>query len=260
MGKIETVRYKAIIAFDGTYFSGFQIQPNERTVQGELEKALKTINKDTFIRLHPSGRTDAGVHAQAMVFHFDFPNSIPRKGLFKALNALTPSDISLNHLERVANDFHARYHAEGKTYTYRVDNNVVQNPFTRNFVLHHPYKMDEKKAQQALDVLVGTHDFTSFCSVKTDKKNKVRTVYEASVEVDKETREWLFTFSGDGFLYNMIRIIMGTVLPIADGRQEISSMEEILNTKDRNAAGQTISANGLCLEKVHYEIENFSKK
>lgn len=253
----ETIRYKATIAYDGANFSGFQIQPNERTVQGELEKSLKTINKDEFVRIHPSGRTDAGVHAQAMVFHFDFPTSIPKEGLFKALNALTPSDISLNNLEHVADDFHARYHAKGKTYTYRVDNQAVQNPFIRNYVLHHPYTIDLKKAQQSLDVLVGTHDFTSFCSTKTDKEDKTRTVYQASVEVDKETKEWLFTFSGDGFLYNMIRIIMGTVLSIADGRREVSSMESILKARDRSAAGQTISANGLRLEEVHYEMKNF---
>lgn len=255
MAEVKTARYMATIAYDGTFFAGFQIQPNGRTVQGEIEKALKTINKDTFVRIHPSGRTDAGVHAQAMVFHFDFPSSIPTEGLFKALNVLTPSDISLNQLKRVANDFHARYHAKGKTYTYRVDNNAIRNPFTRNYMLHHPYPLNVKKAQQALNILVGTHDFTSFCSTKTDKKDKVRTLYEASVEVDEKTKEWVFTFSGDGFLYNMIRIIMGTVLPIADGRKDLSTMEEILMLKDRTTAGQTISANGLCLKKVHYVMK-----
>lgn len=248
-------RYKATIAYDGTFFSGFQIQPNERTVQGELEKALKTINKDTFVRIHPAGRTDASVHARAMVFHFDFPNKIPVNGLFKALNALIPPDISLNQLEPIADDFHARYHAAGKTYTYRVDNNSVHNPFTRNHVLHHPYEMNIKKAQQALDVLVGTHDFTSFCSTKTDKEDKTRTIYQASVEEKKTSKEWVFTFSGDGFLYNMIRIIMGTVLSIADGREKVSSMEHILNAKNRSAAGPTISAKGLCLEEVQYEMK-----
>ena len=256
MKNIETVRYKATISYDGTNFSGFQIQPHERTVQGELEKALKTINKEKFIRIHPSGRTDSGVHARAMVFHFDFPNSIPREGLFKAINVLTPADLSLHHLEAVANDFHARYHAKGKTYTYRVDNQKIHNPFTRNHVLHHPYSMDIKRAQLALDVLVGTHDFTSFCSTKTDKEDKVRTIYEARVEIDEGTREWIFTFVGDGFLYNMIRIIIGTVLAIADGRREVSTMTEILNAKKRGAAGPTISPKGLYLEEVHYDTED----
>lgn len=260
MESSKEIRYKATIAYDGTNFSGFQIQPKERTVQGELEKALKTINKNQFIRIHPAGRTDTGVHAMAMVFHFDFPTSIPKQGVFKAMNALLPSDITLNRLELVVNEFHARYHAVGKTYTYRVDNNPLANPFTRNYVLHHPYPMDAARAQEAMDFLVGTHDFTSFCSMKTDKDDKTRTVYEASVKVDEATNEWVFTFSGDGFLYNMIRIIVGTVLPIADGRQKASTMDEILKATDRNAAGQTISPNGLRLEEVHYDMEPYKVK
>lgn len=253
MTKMNTVRYKATISYDGTEFSGFQIQPNGRTVQGEMEAALKTINKDEFIRIHPAGRTDAGVHALAMVIHFDFPASIPTPGLFKALNALTPADITLIELEQVSDDFHARYHAEGKTYTYRVDNQAFPNPFTRHFVLHHPYEMDLVRTQKALDVLVGTHDFTSFCSEKTDKIDKVRTIYEASVKVDEAKKEWAFTFKGDGFLYHMIRIIMGTVLPIADGRREVSTMKNILLAQERGAAGQTVASCGLRLEEVYYD-------
>lgn len=253
----HSVRYKATIAYDGTEFSGFQVQPNARTVQGEIEKALKTINKDNFVRIHPAGRTDSGVHAQAMVLHFDFPQSIPKEGVFKAMNVLTPSDITLLNLERVANDFHARYHALRKTYTYRVDNNKLANPFTRNFVFHHPYKMDKLRVQKALDYLVGTHDFTSFCSAKTDKEDKVRTIYEASVEVDEEKNEWTFTFTGNGFLYHMIRIIIGTLLPIADGRREVESMKKILDAKNREAGGQTIAPNGLRLEEIYYEMDEF---
>lgn len=252
MESTEIVRYKATIAYDGTDFSGFQIQPNGRTVQGELEKALTQINKGKFTRIHPSGRTDAGVHAAEMVLHFDYTNTIPKEGLFKAMNVLTPDDLSILHLERVANDFHARYHAVGKTYSYRVNNNSVRNPFTRSFVLHHPYQLNQKRAAEALKVIIGTHDFTSFCSTKTDKKDKVRTVYDATVNVNEATNEWTFTFYGNGFLYNMIRIIVGTVLEIADGRREVKEMKEILEAKDRNAAGLTIGAHGLRLEKVHY--------
>lgn len=257
---MDTIRYKATIAYDGTDFSGFQVQPNTRTVQGELEKALKTINKETFVRIHPAGRTDSGVHAKAMVFHFDFPRSIPKVGIFKAVNTLTPSDITLIQLEQVTDAFHARYHALKKTYTYRVDNNALPNPFLRHFTLHHPYKMDKKKAQAALDVLIGTHDFTSFCSAKTDKENKVRTLYEARVEVDEETNEWVFIFTGDGFLYHMIRIIMGTLLPIADSRKKVEEMKKVLEAKDREAGGQTIAPNGLRLENIHYEMSHFLLK
>lgn len=245
-------RYKATIAYDGSDFSGFQIQPNGRTVQGEIEKALQTINQESFIRIHPAGRTDAGAHAQGMVIHFDFPQSIPQTGLFKALNTLVPSDISFLKLEEVAADFHARYHAKAKTYEYRVHNHSIRNVFHRKYTYQHPYPLDLEKARAALAVLVGTHDFTSFCSMKTDKEDKVRTIYDIAVDRDETTDEWVFRFHGDGFLYNMIRIIMGTVLPIADGRQEVSEMERVLKAQDRNAAGSTLAASGLCLVKVHY--------
>lgn len=252
-------RYKATLAYDGTDFSGFQIQPKGRTVQGEIEKVLAVINKDQPVRIHPAGRTDAGVHAWAMVIHFDFPKTIPEAGLLRGLNVLLPPDISVWQLAEAPSDFHARYHAVGKTYTFRVDNRPIQNPFLRNHVLHHPYEMDKERIQDALDVLIGTHDFTSFCSVKSAVTDKVRTIYEASVEVGKETDEWLFTFTGDGFLYNMIRIIMGTVLKIGDGRADVASMREILQAKDRNAAGKTIAPNGLRLDAIYYDDDELKR-
>jgi tRNA pseudouridine38-40 synthase len=212
-----TIRYKATIAYDGTDFMGFQIQPNQRTVQGELEQVLATIAQDQFIRIHPAGRTDTGVHASGMIIHFDFPNPIATDGLFRAMNALVPDDIVIKHLEIVSDAFHARYHAKAKKYTYRIFNKKLPDPFIRNFVLHHPYRMDKTRVEKALKALVGEHDFTSFCSQKTDKENKIRIIYEASVEVNEQTNEWIFTFIGNGFLYNMIRIIMGTILEIADG-------------------------------------------
>lgn len=254
MAASRLIRYKATIAYDGTNFSGFQVQPDERTVQGEVESVLKKINKEKFIRIHPAGRTDAGAHAAGMVFHFDYTNKIPRTGLFKAINTLISRDISLLVLEEVNEGFHARYHAKAKTYIYRVHNDKLRNPFNRNFAYHHPYdEINLDRAQDALKYLIGTHDFTSFCSTKTDKENKIRTIYDIRVDYDKQSKEWQFTFYGNGFLYNMIRIIMGTVLPIADGREDISKMSAILNAKDRNVAGKTLSASGLCLKRVHYE-------
>lgn len=248
----KTIRYMATVAYDGTNFAGFQIQPKERTVQGELEKVLSTITKGEFIRIQPSGRTDAGAHAKGLVLHFDFLSCIPEAGLYRAMNTLLPEDIVISELVEVSEEFHARYSPSRKLYTYRVDNNKMRNPFTRQYVYHHPYEMNLKRAQEALDILIGTHDFTSFCSTKTDKEDKTRTLYRADIDWDKELNEWIFTFEGDGFLYNMIRIIMGTVLPIADGRQPVHSMAEILEKRDRTAAGPTLSAKGLCLEKVIY--------
>lgn len=252
MAVTHTIRYKATIAYDGTDFSGSQFQLNGRTVQGEIEKALESINKGSFVRIHPAGRTDAGTHARGLVFHFDFPGSIPKEGLFRAINTLIPADISLLELEEAADDFHARYHAKAKTYVYKVHNDSVRDPFHRRFVHQHPYPLDLERTKAALDILIGTHDFTSFCSTKAAVEDKVRTIYDITVEIDEASKIWTFTFYGDGFLYNMIRIIMGTVLPIADGRKDVSEMERVLKARDRNVAGPTASSCGLCLMKVHY--------
>lgn len=257
---VETVRYKATIAYDGTEYSGFQVQDNAQTIQGEIETVLKRINKNQSIRIHPSGRTDAGVHAAGMVFHFDYPTSISQESLFKAMSVLLPDDISMLDLEQVEDSFHARYNAVAKTYTYRVHNHTVKNPFTRKYVLNHPYEMDEMKAKEALEFFIGTHDFTSFCSIKTVIENKVRTIYEATVSIDKVTNEWVFTFTGDGFLYNMIRIMMGTIIEISDGRMDVSELSKILEAQDRELAGKTIGANGLRLEKVYYDEAELSNK
>lgn len=257
---VETVRYKATIAYDGTEYSGFQVQDNGRTIQGEIETVLKRINKNQSIRIHPAGRTDAGVHAAGMVFHFDYPATISQEGLFKAMSVLLPDDISMIDLEQVEDSFHARYNAVAKTYTYRVHNHTIKNPFTRKYVLNHPYEMDEKKAKEALEFFIGTHDFTSFCSIKTVIENKVRTIYEATVSVDEVTNEWVFTFTGNGFLYNMIRIMMGTIIEISDGRMNVSELSKILEAKDREFAGKTIGANGLRLEKVYYDEAELSNR
>lgn len=257
---VETIRYKATIAYDGTEYSGFQVQDNGRTIQGDIEKVLKRINKDQPIRIHPSGRTDAGVHAAGMVFHFDYPASISQEGLFKAMSVLLPDAISMLDLEQVEDSFHARYHAVAKTYTYRVHNHAIRNPFTRKYALNHPYDMDEMKVKEALHYFIGTHDFTSFCSIKTVIENKVRTIYEATVEVDEATNEWVFTFTGNGFLYNMIRIMMGTIIEISDGRMDAAEIPNIIEAQDREYAGKTISAHGLRLEKVYYDEAELSDK
>lgn len=245
-------RYKMTVAYDGTNYSGFQVQNNAKTIQGEIEKELKKIAKGEMIRVHAAGRTDAGVHAKAQIFHFDFPLHIPAKGMLKGLNAGLPGAIRITHAEIVDKEFHSRYLAKGKTYEYRVINTQIEDPFKRMYALHHRHKMNLELVREALVYFEGTHDFTSFTSAKTDKENKIRTIYEANVEVDERTNEWIFTFKGNGFLYNMIRIIMGTVLQVADGRRPISDIPKIIEAKDREAAGPTVDARGLCMVEVHY--------
>ena len=260
---MEKTRYKAIVAYDGTHFSGFQVQPNGPTIQGELEKALTKIAKGEAVRVHGAGRTDAGVHARGQVIHFDFPFYIEPTGFLITLNGSTPSEITIRGIEVVEEDFHSRYLAKGKMYQYRVDNNRFADPFLRLYTYHHRYSMNEERVQKALKHIEGTHDFTSFASTHAEVKSKVRTIYQASVSVNKDTNEWTFTFIGDGFLYNMIRILMGTLLEVADGRREADDLALIIEAKDRKAAGPTVSPVGLCMEKVYYtdqEIPGYFKE
>jgi len=245
-----------IVSYDGTNYSGFQVQDNAQTIQGDIEKTLKKIAKGEMVRIHGAGRTDAGVHAKAQVIHFDFPFHIPALGLLKGLNAGLPAAIRIIDAEIVDSSFHSRYLAKGKTYEYRIMNTAIENPFKRLYTLHHSHKMDIEQVREALTFFEGTHDFTSFTSVKTDKEKKVRTVYETSVIVDEDTNEWIFTFKGNGFLYNMIRIIMGTILQVADGRKAVSDIPKIIAAKDREAAGPTVDARGLCMVEVYYDKQS----
>lgn len=244
-------RYKVVLSYDGTNYVGFQVQENGNSIQAELNKALKKMTKGLYIPVSGSGRTDSGVHANGQVVHFDYPTSIPEANLQRALNSLLPDDICAREVSAVDNDFHARYSVVGKRYVYRVDISKFVNPFKRQYVLHHPFRVNVEKMNEALSIVLGEHDFTSFCSTKSDKESKVRTVTRA--EVLKKDDELHFVFEGTGFLYNMIRILVGTTLQIGDGLRDVSQMQHILNAQDRNAAGPTAPAHGLYLDEVFYE-------
>ena len=245
------VRYKAIISYDGTNFSGFQRQPNGRTVQSELEKTLSKMASQP-IEVHASGRTDAGVHAIGQVIHFDFPYERPLERMRYGLDTQTPDDIACRSVEIVADDFHARYLATGKTYEFRVDIGKPRSPFRRYYASYFPYSIDVKKIQQALPDLLGTHDFTSFCASGSSVEDHVRTIDEASLTVSPEGDELIFTFSGNGFLYKMIRILVGTLLKIGNGRMPVDAIPGIIAGKDRNLAGPTAHPEGLYLKEVRY--------
>ncbi|MGC6768718.1 tRNA pseudouridine(38-40) synthase TruA [Enterococcus sp. LJL128] len=246
-------RYKAVIAYDGTNYNGFQNQPNGRTVQAELEKTLKKMNNGKSITIFGSGRTDAGVHAKGQVIHFDYPEDRPLERMRYGLDTQTPEDISVRSVEKVADDFHARYHVIEKTYEFRVDIGKPRSPFRRFYASYYPYPLNLEKIQQALPELIGTHDFTSFCASGSSVDDKVRTIYEAKMTTNPAGDELLFTFRGDGFLYKMIRILVGTLLKIGNGRMAETSIAEILAAKDRNAAGPTAHPEGLYLVEVKYE-------
>lgn len=247
------VRYKAIIAYDGTNFNGFQKQPNGRTVQEEVEKTLQKMANGKEITVFGSGRTDAGVHAIGQVIHFDYPEERPLERMRFALDTQLPEDIAVRQVEIVSEEFHARYLVKEKTYQFRMDIGKPRSPFRRHYASYYPYPLDLGKIQRALPDLLGTHDFTSFCASGSSIEDKVRTIYEAKMEVNETKDELLFTFRGNGFLYKMIRILVGTLLKIGNGRLPEDSIPAIIAKKDRNAAGPTAHPEGLYLYEVKYE-------
>ncbi|MBM6616169.1 tRNA pseudouridine(38-40) synthase TruA [Bacillus suaedaesalsae] len=245
-------RIKMIISYDGSAFFGYQVQPNQRTVQSEIEGALKNMHKGSDIRIYASGRTDAGVHAVGQVIHFDSPYKIPASKWKIALNSLLPNDIAIGHAQVVTNDFHARFDVKKKEYRYKIETNQDRDVFTRNYLYHFPYTLDYLSIKEAIKYLVGTHDFTSFCSAKTEVEDKVRTIYEIEFFEDKNG-ELIFRFVGDGFLYNMIRIMVGTLLEVGQGMKKPIEILEILEAKNRQKAGKTVPGTGLYLWKVYYD-------
>lgn len=244
-------RMKATIAYDGSGFAGYQVQPNSRTVQQELMKVLETIHKGQITQVVASGRTDARVHATGQVIHFDTALTIPATGWLKALNVLLPEDIRVLTIEETDSSFHARYHTSGKTYRYKWDRSPVISPFTRNFMVHTKQRPNVEAMRRAAEAVLGTHDFSSFCAANTGVVDKVRTVRRLDFEEHGE--ELHMVIEGSGFLYNMVRIIAGTLMEIGLGRRAVDEMAGIIAAADRNEAGKTAAAHGLYLEQVEYE-------
>jgi len=244
-------KLKCTISYDGTLFSGYQIQPNKRTVQGEIEAVLQTMHKGKFIRIHSSGRTDAGVHARHQVIHFETGLHIRTENWQKALNAQLPDDIVVHDVERVDAQFHARFSAIEKEYRYFVLLTDTRDVFLRNYRYMTTDEFDDANMQEACDVFKGTHDFTAFSSARaTVKGDKVRTLYEVTFE--RRANELMFMLRGNGFLYHMVRIIVSVIL---DAGKSIVSPEEIKTmfiTKNRGNIGQTLPPQGLYLWDVKY--------
>ena len=244
-------RIKAMIAYDGSEFAGYQIQPESRTVQRELMKVLKTIHKGRVVQVVASGRTDAKVHATGQVIHFDTEFNIPPAGWLKALNVLLPEDIRVLTIEEAPDGFHARYHTSGKTYRYKWDRSTIISPFTRNYMVHLKQRPDIGAMRKAAKAIIGTHDFSCFCAANTGVVDKVRTVRRLDFEEHGE--ELHMIIEGSGFLYNMVRIIAGTLMEVGTGKLPPDTVAEIIRSQDRGAAGKTAAAHGLYLEKVEYE-------
>lgn len=244
-------RYKCIISYDGSGFSGYQVQPNKRTVQSVLEAVLTKMHKGETVRVSGSGRTDAGVHAKGQVIHFDSPLIIPEDKWEKAMNSLLPEDISVLSVVSVDESFHARFHAVGKEYRYVLHLSSKRNPFQRKFAYQYPYRLNIQAMEQASKFFLGTHDFTSFCAVKTEVEDKVRTI--ESIDFTREDELLTIRFVGNGFLYNMVRILVGTLLEVGSGERSPEDIPIILAYKDRRVSGKTAPAHGLYLWEVFYE-------
>ena len=244
-------KYKCVIAYDGTDFAGYQVQPEKRTIQSEFEAVLAQMHKGTIIKVTASGRTDSGVHAKGQVLHFESPLTFPTENWIKAFSALLPTDIIVLEVDIVPDEFHARFHTTGKEYRYIVARSKLRDPFKRNYAYHYPYPLNVEAMREAISYLIGTHDFTSFCSAKTEVVDKVRTIKEMGFE---ESDDFLvFRFVGEGFLYNMVRILVGTLLDVGSGKMSPHDMSGILDKKDRSFAGKTAPAQGLYLWKVFYK-------
>lgn len=244
-------RYKCVISYDGTFFYGYQVQPNKRTVQGELESALAKMHKVSNVRVTASGRTDTKVHAKGQVVHFDSPLNISPENWRRALNRLLPEDISIVEVDVVDNTFHARFDAVRKEYRYFIRLSDSKDPFTRFYQYRYPYEIKISEMERASKYLIGTHDFTSFCSAKTDIEDKVRTIEQ--ITFNKEDELLIISFVGTGFLYNMVRILVGTLLEVGSGRRTSQSIKETLLKKDRTTAGKTAPPQGLYLWNVFYK-------
>ena len=247
-------RILLVVAYDGTAYCGWQVQPNGDTIEAQLDRHLSELLGEP-VHVMGASRTDSGVHSRGNVAVFDMHARMPAEKIALAMNTRLPSDIKVVSSREVPLTFHPRYQQVIKTYEYRIYNNTIPDPCQRLYSLFYYWHLDEQKMQQAADVLVGTHDFSSFCTHKPEIKDHVRTIYSIRVTREEDLVKILIT--GHGFLYNMVRIIVGTLLRIGTGMLPVSAMQEILDAKDRNAACETARPEGLMLLKIEYPDAGF---
>ncbi|MDD6489951.1 MAG: tRNA pseudouridine(38-40) synthase TruA [Clostridia bacterium] len=236
--------------YDGSHFHGWQIQDNALTVQEVFQNALfKVIGENTDIK--GCSRTDSGVHANMYCVNFHTNHTIPCKRLVAALNRYLPLSVAVTDAQEVDENFHARYNCKGKEYIYKIWNSEIRNPFLDGYALHYWYKLDVDLLNEAAKHFLGSHDFTSFCTLDNREKGDfTRTVSNISLKRDGDMV--IFTIEADGFLYNMVRIIVGTLLRVAQGKIKPEQIPSIINALDRSKAGPTASPQGLYLNKVRY--------
>ena len=254
---------KLILSYDGAEFSGWQVQPDAVTVQGTLASAIGRVSGEKVLP-QGSGRTDAGVHAQAQVVTFVTESSVPTKNFLKALNDVLPTSVRVLDVAEVPADFHARHSAKAKTYRYRIYREAICPPFLARYVWHFPYPLNELAMARAAALVIGKHDFTSFAAVDPERgrdrspeqvsedepPSNVREIFSSSWQRDRE--EFIYTVRGSGFLHHMVRNLVGTFILVGKGTLQIEDVTRILHARNRSAAGATAPASGLYLVNVEY--------
>lgn len=245
---MRNIRMK--ISYDGTRYQGWQRQKGtSQTIQGKIEDVLTKMTGEP-VEIHGSGRTDAGVHAREQVANFKSNTTMTEEEIKEYLNEYLPLDIGVHEVKDVAPRFHSRLNVTGKRYIYRVWNSTEHNVFERKFMYPFVADLDFDKMREAADILMGTHDFQSFCGKKIKKKSTVRTI--TKLEIKKIGHEVRFLYEGDGFLFHMVRILTGTLLEIGNGEMDVKELPGILESKVRENAGRTAPACGLILDQVFY--------
>lgn len=245
---------KLTLAYDGTDFSGWQIQPGAPTIQGAVTEVLRRVTQEE-VQLYGAGRTDAGVHALGQVAHFQTGSRLAPAEFQHALNALLPATIRVMHAEEVAPEFHARHSAIAKTYSYRIFRGEVAPPFSARYVLHVPWPLDEAAMMEAARLFEGQHDFTMFSAAPggdadAQDANTLRTIFSSLVK--REGSELRYTVYGRSFLRYMVRRMVGTLLEVGRGRVAAAEIPPLFDLRDRSRTGPTAPPQGLCLDSIEY--------
>lgn len=249
---------KVILSYDGSDFSGWQVQPDAPTVQGTLASAIGRITGEKVLP-QGSGRTDAGVHALAQVMTFVTESSVPTNNFLRALNDILPSSVRVLEVAEAPPDFHARHSARAKTYRYRIYRESICPPFLARYVWHYPYPLAEEEMRRSAELVVGEHDFTSFAAVDPERESgeatpvpvsNVRKIFSSSWE--RLGNELVYTVRGSGFLHHMVRNLVGTFILVGKGTLQVEDVTRILAARSRSAAGATAPASGLYLVDVEY--------
>jgi tRNA pseudouridine38-40 synthase len=258
---------KLIVAYDGTAYSGWQYQPEKPTIQGAIEATWQSLTQET-LRVTAAGRTDAGVHALGQTIGLATETRLSNEDVHRGLNALLPDDIAVVTIEDARENFHATYDAIGKRYRYHIHNSRSPSVFTRQYAWHYPQQLDVAAMHAAGQALVGRHDFSSFETAGSERPDSIRTIHELTLRRDSShlaprdelplaeredcSHHITINIHGDGFLYNMVRTIVGTLVEVGTAKREITWPAEVLVARDRRKAGQTAPPHGLFLVNVDY--------